>query len=108
MKKYTNKHLESVPPGFIVAIEKTVEMLRKGNDTIYTCPSIIAGGHYWEHNDCGRGDQWCPKYLLYPYRGAGCPCYVFGPKKSIKLLNNLIKQWKRWAEGSRTYLKTEE
>jgi hypothetical protein len=97
MKKYSDKHLESVPPEFIVAAERTVEMLEGGDTSDETCPSIIIKTEFGMVDYCVtcHGDM-CPQILIYQVKFSGCPCHEFGALGSIKLLNNLIAQWRRW------------
>jgi hypothetical protein len=96
MKKYTNKHLESVPPEFIAACETAVKMLRNRKTSADTCPSVIINAEY--EYVCDDPFFLCPKYIKYnlPKDRVPCPCYEFGEEKCAKLLNNLITQWKKW------------
>jgi hypothetical protein len=97
LNEYTEEHLESIPPEYIVAAEKTVLMLQGKLDYIDdvdTCLAYIAG------IDCRQSwseTRLCPKYIVYYVDKSPCACYAFGKEDCIKLLNNLIDQWKKWA-----------
>jgi len=100
MKKYTDKHLESVPPEFIVAAQTTIGMLKGDIGHMYgadTCPAVILCDPDDDNYACGGEDPLCSKYLIYSKKFPVCPCWKFGEEKCIKLLTNLITQWKKWA-----------
>jgi hypothetical protein len=102
MKKYTKKHLESVPPEFILAAEKAVDGIEADMVGKFTCPSLILKRLSLRSKIyfCEKGGgSLCETYLKYHGgdRDSPCPCYRYGENKAIELFNNLITQWKAWA-----------
>ena len=107
MKEYSDEHLESVPPEYIWAVEKSIEMLEYDNygTDFDTCMvSILESlfdnieSEYFD-DDCYDRKSWCPKFLDYTTLPPEiiCPCYKFGTVGSIAMMKNLVKQWKAWA-----------
>lgn len=97
MKKYSAKHLESVPPEYIAALEETVDMLSRNGHCDDACPALILENISINYGLCSSdGANWCQDYIGYA-SDYFCPCYALGQDEAIKASKNLISQWKRWA-----------
>lgn len=102
MQKYTDKHLESVPPEFIIALEISIPMVRGGDCSDSTCPvGILEETNRVLQTECnciGKNSYWCPEYLSYDIIGwPACPCWRYGADLSVQIMQNLVTQWKNWA-----------
>lgn len=95
-KKYTSKHLESVPEWYIEALQKSVEMVRERCCGSASCPAIIYYGLAKASKKCNDDTNICKKYLIYKHKKP-CPCYALGPEKCTNAMQNLIDQWRTWA-----------
>lgn len=103
MKKYSDKHLESVPPEWIAYLEDFLN--NKDIDHCYGCPL----DEWFECSDVGKKNfpypstgsfcLACPTYMAYnPYEGNYCPCDNYSSFRGAKMAGmNLINQWKKWA-----------
>jgi hypothetical protein len=101
MQKYTDEHLKGIDPMSILGFELSIKRLKRGVNklSVETCPAYLSWFTLYIDN-CNH----CSEILIYDRPKdleswySPCPCRVFGRSKSIEIMQNLVTQWREWAQ----------